>query len=343
MAVVAQSGGRSRGARGGQVFGFGRIRGLGDYVSDAYLATPTGQQRLANAQAAAAKLPAGYTMGDPTSSLWGAAYYNGVKLMSSPDDPAVMALIQAAADAAYQVFNPIDAIRTSTNPDMQAVLLDPEWIALEGSGPIDWNTLSPTLQAKIKKVPNLYNSLIGNLSALTPPLITSGPTVAPTGPARYLQGGIEFLDNGTVLSVNGQAVSGITLTPDEVHSLMTTGSLPPGDTTFAPPAPPPPPPLPPPSTSTTSTPTTPGPAILPPLPPTSGNGSYDSANPGSSGSSFSSGASPFDMSSAPAPAAVVPVASSSSSTKWLLIAGAGIAALAFLHPHTRPSRRRRRR
>lgn len=224
-----------------------RVFGFGDAASDAWLSSSTGAASLAAAQAAAAKLPPGFTMGDPTSNMWGAAYYNGKKIIGGPgssftgsgaqvydledstEAPWTQATgdaIQAAANAAYGVYNAINGIRTAS-PEMFAILTDPEWIALEGSGqPIDFNSLSAELQTKIKAVPNLYNSLIGNLSALTP----APPPPAPTGPARYLVGGIEFLDTGTVLSVNGTTVSGQTLTQDQMHALLTTGALPAADT-----------------------------------------------------------------------------------------------------------------
>jgi len=337
MAVVPT--GRSR-SRGGQIFGFGRYRGLGDAASDAILGSSWGSAALAAAQAAAAALPAGYTMGDPLSPLWGAAYYNGVKLMSPPDDPAVMALIQAAADAAYKVYAPIDAIRSSTNPYMQAVLLDPEWIALEGTGQqVIWDQLSAELQAKIKLVPNLYNLLIGNLSAI-PAYVQPA---APTGPARYLIGGIEFLDNGTVVSINGKSVTGITLTPDEVHSLITTGALPAGDSGPAAPAPP--------STSTTSTTTTPGPAILTPPPQQAipvtlvqPPQATPIDAPPRMVDGMSSGSASFDPTgwSSSSPAPVAP-ATAGFNSKWLLWGGVAIAALTFLNPHTRPSASRRHR
>jgi hypothetical protein len=309
-------------------------------------------------QNAIAQLPAGYTMGDPTTPLWGAAYYNGVKLMSEPDDAATSAAIHAAADAAYRIYAPIDSIRSSTNPDMQAVLLDPEWIALEGTGqPVMWNSLSPELQAKIKRVPNLYNSLIGNLSALTPPLITSGPTVA-TGPARYVQGGIEFLDDGTVISYNGTPVpSGTVLTPAEVQSLMTTGALPPGDSgpggmvpVKAPPAPVPDAP-PAPSSSSVATPapssspvpytfTPPAPSpYTPALVNTYGvaNDSTATMPTGGGGGGFSTGAGATSSSGQ-----AVGSTGLSPMVRALLYA-AGAAAVVFVATHSRPSRTRRRR
>ena len=81
MAVVVRD---RRAPRGGSVYGFGRYAGLGDAASDAILGSSWGSAAYQAWQAAVAKLPAGYTMGDPTSSLWGAGYFNGVKLDSAP-------------------------------------------------------------------------------------------------------------------------------------------------------------------------------------------------------------------------------------------------------------------
>lgn len=222
-----------------------RVFGFGDAASDAWTSSAAGAAALSAAQAAAAKLPAGFTMGDPTSDQWGASYYNGVKVIGSgptykgdgttvfyladnseaPWSQATMDAIQAAANAAYGVYSYIAEIRTAS-PAMAAVLMDPEWIALQGGPPIDYNSLSAELQDKIKAVPNLYNTLIGNFAAVTP----APAPVAPSGPQRYVVGGIEFLDNGTVISVNGTPVSGQTLTQAQMNALLSTGKLPAGDT-----------------------------------------------------------------------------------------------------------------
>jgi hypothetical protein len=278
-------------------------------------------------------------MGDPTSPLWGAAYYNGVKLDSEPA-PDIMALIQAAADAAGRIYDPIVSIRTSTNPDMVAVLLDPEWINLQGTGaPIVWDSLSPELQDKIRRVPNLYNSLIGNLAALTPPLITP----VPTGPARYVQGGIEFLSDGTVISYNGAAVpTGTMLTPAEVSSLLNSGALPTGDSGPAMTAQqkvtqtplPPNPTNPIPYTYTAPPAVSPSPS-LPLLVNTFATG--NDAGPASSG-----GGGSFDVGGTGGSSAVPAPSSSSALPRWVVIAG-GIAAVLGIMHIGQPSRRTRRR
>lgn len=356
MAVVIRDARRSK--PGGAVFGFGRYRGLGDAASDAILGSSWGAADYAAWQQAVAALPAGYTMGDPTSPLWGKAYYNGVALMSPPDDAATYAAIQQAADLAYKIYSAIDSIRSSTNPYMVAVLLDPEWIAMENSGqPIVWANLSPGLQAKIKLVPNLYNSIIGNLAALDPPTITAGPTVA-TGPARYVQSGIEFLADGTVVSYNGTPVpSGTMLTPAEVQSLLTTGKLPAGDSgpggmTVKAPAPVPDAPSAPSSSTVAPAPSsspapytyTPpqspavyGPALVNLMPSGQDSTGLVSGGGGGGGGGFSTG---------PGGGGALPSSSTSSSIftgrNGLLIAGA-LGALAFVVLNGKPSSSRRRR
>jgi len=353
MAVVTR---RDPGRRGaGRTFGFGRFRGLGDAASDAWLGSSQGAAALAAAQAAAAKLPAGFTMGDPTSDLWGASYYNGKKIIGSgpsytgtgpnvwflednSEGPAysdtTMQLIQAAANAAYGVYSYIEEIRTAS-PAMAAVLTDPEWIALQGGGPIDFTTLSSELQTKIKAVPDLYNTLIGNFAAVTPYV----PPPAPSGPARYLVGGIEFLEDGTVISVNGTPVSGVTLTPAEVQSLVTTGALPAGDTGPAAPAP---------TTTITYVPGSPAAiAAATPAPAPVAAGSDGSSSPinftAANDVPSGGGGIPSFVASTPtsAPVAAVETASSSNG-KWWLVA-AGVAALAFTVTRSQPSRRSRRR
>lgn len=231
--------------------------GLGDWASDDYLATPQGQAALATAKAAAAQLPAGFTLGDPTSDLWGAGYFNGHKIIevgqAGPggqlyyglDDgtlgpvvsDAINQAITNAANAAYAVYNYIEGLRTSNNPAMVAVLSDPEWIATQGQ-PVVWANLSQELQDKIKLVPNLYNALTGGSEPAPPP----PPPSTPTGPAMYLVAGYLFDANGVVYDQQTHQPSGHTFTPDEVHSLLTTGQLPAGSTTPGPsPAPPAPP------------------------------------------------------------------------------------------------------
>lgn len=230
-----------------------RVFGFGDAAADAYLATPQGQAALQAAQAAAAKLPAGFTMGDPTSDMWGASYYNGQKIIGTsatgPDGQphywvgdvgnygpvqtaAIDQAIQDAANAAYGVFSYINELRTAS-PEMFAVLSDPEWIALQGQN-VDWNTLSSELQAKIQAVPLLYEQFTNQAQFQADVQAyqeqqAAAAAAAPPQPARYLVAGIEFLDDGTVISINGTPVTGVTLTTDEVHSLLTTNALPPGD------------------------------------------------------------------------------------------------------------------
>lgn len=225
-----------------------RVYGFGDAAADAYLATPQGQAALQAAQAAAAKLPAGFTMGDPTSDLWGASYYNNVKVIGTsatgPDGKPhyeladsslgpvetsdVDAAIQAAANAAYAVYSYVQELRTAT-PAMFAILSDPEWIALQGQN-IVWGNLSVELQDKIKQVPTLYDQLT-NFEKFQADVAAQPYTQPqPTGPARYLIAGIEFYDTGAVVSVNGTPVSGQTLTQAEMDSLLKTGALPAGDT-----------------------------------------------------------------------------------------------------------------
>jgi hypothetical protein len=346
----------------GQVFGFGRFRGLGDAASDAILSSASGSAAMAAAQAAAAKLPSGFTMGDPTSAQWGASYYGGKKIIGSgpsytgsgvvwflednSEGPAysdaTMQLIQDAANAAYAVYQPIEAIRTAS-PAMYAILTDPEWIALEGTGSIDWDSLSAGLQSKIKQVPELYNTLIGNLAALTPYV----PPPAPSGPARYLIGGVEFLSDGTVISYNGTPVTGQTLTSAAINSLMTTGQLPAGATTFAT--------APAPTTTVSYVPgspdaaaTTPAPTSTAPsstfvpgtLTPTGGDLSTPThfATVNDTPSGAASFATPAPASSG---AALPTDTGASSSGKWWLL-GAGVAGIAFIMTQGRPSHRRRR-
>lgn len=225
-----------------------RVYGFGDAAADAYLSTPQGQAALQAAQAAAAKLPAGFTMGDPTSDQWGASYYNGQKIIGTsatgPDGQphywvgdvgnygpvetsAIDDAIQAAANAAYAVYSYVQELRTAT-PAMFAILSDPEWISLQGQN-IVWGNLSAELQDKIKQVPILYDQLT-NFDKFQQDVAAQPYTQPqPTGPARYLIAGIEFLEDGTVISVNGTPVSGQTLTQAEIDALLKTSALPPGD------------------------------------------------------------------------------------------------------------------
>ena len=225
-----------------------RVYGFGDAAADAYLATPQGQAALQAAQAAAAKLPAGFTMGDPTADQWGASYYNGQKSIGTsatgPDGQphywvgdvgnygpiqtaTIDAAIQDAANAAYAVYSYVQELRTAT-PAMFAILSDPEWIALQGTN-ISWSSLSAELQDKIKQVPLLYAQFTDQAAYDAMQAANPYTQPQPTGPARYLIAGIEFYDNGTVVSVNGTPVSGQTLTQVEMDSLLKTGALPAGD------------------------------------------------------------------------------------------------------------------
>lgn len=63
-------------------------------------------------------------------------------------------------------------------------------------------------------------NVTGTISQSTAPKATT-----PTGPKEYLQQGIDFLDNGSVKSVNGTMVTGKTLTSDQMQRLLTGGTL----------------------------------------------------------------------------------------------------------------------
>jgi hypothetical protein len=165
-------------------------------------------------------LPSGFTMGDPNSALYGASYYNGQKIIGNSGgywiladgsqgpayDPAVEDAITQNANAAYlgTVGNPgyayesiIDPANTYTSPEVRTLLQDPEWAALQGAGPIYFDQLSPELQLKIKAIPNLYNSLIGNFGALSASV--AGSSGVPTQPARYLVDGLTVDASGAPL------------------------------------------------------------------------------------------------------------------------------------------------
>lgn len=312
--------------------------GLGDWATDDFLATPQGQAALATAKAAAAQLPSGFTMGDPTSDLWGATYYQGRKVIevgqAGPGgqlyygledgslgpvvSDAINQAITNAANAAYAVYNYINGLRTSTNPQMVAVLSDPEWIALQGKQVI-WSALSPELQAKIKLVPNLYNALTAgdpNATPETPPP-PPPPPAAPSGPAMYLVAGYLFDANGVIYDQSTHKPTGATFTPDEVHSLLTTSQLPAGAT---PPGPSAPPPATPPGTTTPPAPPvpqSPPPVSGPPAP----QGPMDTTPQGPPVTMNSGGPEPV----LPPPGTAAPATTGDSN--WMLYAALGVIAL----------------
>jgi hypothetical protein len=142
-------------------------------------------------------LLAGVTLGDPGGANWGSAYYGGQKVIGISAGQLALAngtFGPAATDADYQAIADAEnanyntqpaqdyryqqAIDTSTNPAMQTVLRNPEWKALQGTGPINWASLSDTLKAQIQAVPALYDSLTQGLSTSA----TSVPATGATAP-----------------------------------------------------------------------------------------------------------------------------------------------------------------
>jgi len=142
-------------------------------------------------------LPAGVTLGAAGSDLWGAAYYEGQKIAGVVNGQfyladgtlagsATDADWQAIADAenaqfatqAHQDFAYQEQIDSpTTSPEVRTLLQNPEWKALQGTGPINWNTLSDSLKSQIQAIPNLYNSLIAG--AWTPATDTTTQSTAP--------------------------------------------------------------------------------------------------------------------------------------------------------------------
>jgi hypothetical protein len=320
----------------------GRARGdvLGDSASDAFLSTAVGKAAAAAAAAAASQLPAGFTLGDPTGDQWGASYYHGVKVQGvvagaggkqfwgladgtlGPEwDPGTQAAIEAAANAAYGEFSGINVLR-SASPAMLAILTDPEWIALEGQ-PVIFSQLSAGLQDKIKAVPDLFLQLT-DAEALTAKAAATPPP-APGGPARYLVGGVEFLDSGQVLTVNGATVTGKTLTQEQVSRLAGGGAL--SASEFAAIAPPPPPPPPGGSTPTTApqTTTTHAPDQPPVTSPVGPSGSSATAN--YPATTFAPPSMPSDVAAAPIAAPVPSEVLAAPSSSGALLALGGIGAL----------------
>ena len=106
------------------------------------------------------------------------------------------------------------------------------------------------------------------------------PVTTPTGPSRYIEDGIEFLDDGTILSVNGVKVTGQHLTPEEQDRLMHGGTLTPDEHAAIAPPPPAqsPPTSPPPSAPVTN-------GVTP-------SDQFANANGGSSGSPVYAGGGP---------------------------------------------------
>lgn len=231
----------TRGLRRPRSRGFGAF---GDASSDFFLSTPQGSAALASAQSAASKLPAGFTMGDPTGPEWGASYYTGKKVIYAAIgqpvqledstygpvyDSTLATLIDNAANAAYGVYNGILTLRQAS-PQMYAILTDPAWY---GAPSHVWSQLPAELQAKIKLVPFLYESLTSPEqaqadadaanAAQAAARTTAAQTAAATGPR--LVDGIEFYPTGQVVSVNGLAVTGKTLTAEQTQRLLSGGTL----------------------------------------------------------------------------------------------------------------------
>jgi hypothetical protein len=176
-------------------------------------------------------LPAGFTMGDPTTADYGSAYYNGYKvaghqvrpingqnvdvwvlddsngnILSSPVgppyDPAVEDEITAAANAAYPTYRQAQLIATAT-PEMRAILTDPEWTGLATTHPggFSWGDLSAELQAKIIAVPNLEANIPGSPTfSAAAQANPAPPPAAPTGPSYYTSNGLTVDANGVPLS-----------------------------------------------------------------------------------------------------------------------------------------------
>ena len=170
-------------------------------------------------------LPSAWSLGDPASSMWGASYYNGSKVMgrvdggpggvpyweteaqlyATPWDQATEDAITAAANANFaspeHASWQYDQDAAASPMPMRAVLQDPEWKAIAMSGgTVNWNSLSAELQDKIKQVPALYASLTDPNQFATD--VAAGKydapvSTAPTEPARYIQNGVEVYADGT--------------------------------------------------------------------------------------------------------------------------------------------------
>lgn len=172
------------------------------------------------------------------------------------------------------------------------------------------------------------------------------PPPPPSGPAVYLVGGFRFDNAGNLYNGDGSLISGVKLTAAEVSSLLSTGSLPAGDSgpygskTSSPPPPPPPPPAtsssssPPPPTSSSSS-----------APPATTGGASDGTTPATgAGGSSGGGAAPFN---APGGGAfdvggggtVTPAAVAPSSMSWGVV---GLLAAGVIGAAVLASGRRRR-
>jgi hypothetical protein len=174
-------------------------------------------------------LPAGFTLGDAATGHAGNAYLGGKQLngivadSSSPTgfsysftdgttqqgatqdafsgiENAENANTMSQAGKQYQLDQ---SIATSSNPAMQAVMRDPIYQqAFLGNGQIDPSQITPEFQALVDKVPNYAAALAGQ------PL--PGPNVVTkydTGPARYLQNGLETDAQGNPVSGGYNALS----------------------------------------------------------------------------------------------------------------------------------------
>lgn len=223
------------------------------------------------------------------------------------------------------------------------------------TGPVD-DAGVPTqiaIETAPKYVQDAYTAFTGN--PVAPP-----PAPYVPGPAEYLIAGIDFLEDGTVKTFNGKPVTGITLTPDEIHSLLTAGSLPAGDqlgallqastsapitTTATAPAP----------SSTTAPAATTAPSSTAPAPsgdvytaapqvylpattPAEDFAAQNGSTSGTAGQMISPPATAHDITAA-AGGGVTVSPGMSTATKVLLGVGA-VAALGFLVTRSRPSRRR---
>lgn len=170
-----------------------------------------------------AGLDSAWSLGDPASDMWGASFYDGSKVMgkvsnpnspsgfswetqatlyAAPWDQATEDKITAAANANFaspeHTAYEYDKAAAASPEPMHSVLIDPEWraIALQG-GTVHWDSLSAELQDKIKAVPLLYAQLTGDQATFDKLAAAQPAPTAPSGPARYLQGGLETYADGT--------------------------------------------------------------------------------------------------------------------------------------------------
>jgi hypothetical protein len=213
-------------------------------------------------------LPAGVTLGDAGSALWGAAYYEGQKIAGVVNGQYQLAdgtLVGSATDADWQAIADAENANyatpaasqyryqaqidsPTTSPEIKTLLQNPEWKALQDTGPINWDTLSDTLKSQIQAIPNLYNNLIAGAwtptatsSTTTPtastdvaPALTSGPTATVTASGDstvsrlmdVIAAGTSFNhSSGVGAGSSDGSVGGITIT-SPVASGTTSGSSP---------------------------------------------------------------------------------------------------------------------